>query len=69
MVPHPGRASPAQRLDAKDNLYGTAGAGGDLSGSNSNGVGCGIVFKVTPAEKENVLHTFTGPGVANPTFG
>jgi uncharacterized repeat protein (TIGR03803 family) len=39
-------------LDSKGNLYGTASAGGSA--------GLGVVFEVTPAGKEKVLHTFTG---------
>ena len=40
--------------DAKDNLYGTALAGGLASCS------CGVVFKLDQAGKETVLYTFTG---------
>lgn len=56
-------------IDAKGNLYGTAGAGGDLSCSSQGSVGCGVVFKITPAGKERVLHTFKGPDGANPSYG
>jgi uncharacterized repeat protein (TIGR03803 family) len=57
-------------LDAKGNLRGTAFTGGDLSCGNANTVGCGVVFEVTPARKEKVLHTFKGqPDGANPTLG
>ena len=45
-------------IDAKGNLYGTTGAGGDL---NCNApLGCGTVFKVDPTGKETVLYAFTG---------
>jgi uncharacterized repeat protein (TIGR03803 family) len=43
-------------MDAKGNLYGTAIAGG----SNSCNEGCGVVFKLDPAGKESVLHSFSG---------
>jgi len=41
-------------LDAQGNLYGTTVGGGMFSG--------GIVFKITPAGKESVLHNFGGGG-------
>ncbi|HEY0795461.1 MAG TPA: choice-of-anchor tandem repeat GloVer-containing protein [Acidisarcina sp.] len=44
-------------MDQQGNLYGTTPAGGDLKVC---GFGCGVVFKVDPAGKETVLHTFTG---------
>jgi uncharacterized repeat protein (TIGR03803 family) len=43
-------------MDAKGNLYGTAIAGGN----NSCDEGCGVVFKLDPAGKESVLHSFAG---------
>jgi uncharacterized repeat protein (TIGR03803 family) len=43
-------------MDAKGNLYGTAIAGGN----NSCDEGCGVAFKLDPAGKESVLHSFTG---------
>jgi uncharacterized repeat protein (TIGR03803 family) len=45
-------------FDAKGNLYGDTNLGGDLSGCN--GRGCGVVFKLSPTGKENVLYNFTG---------
>jgi uncharacterized repeat protein (TIGR03803 family) len=44
--------------DAKGNLYGTTQEGGDLSGCD--GLGCGVVFKLSTTGKETVLHRFTG---------
>jgi uncharacterized repeat protein (TIGR03803 family) len=49
--------------DAAGNLYGTTGAGGDLTGCN--GFGCGVVFRVDPAGNETVLYTFTGGADGN----
>jgi uncharacterized repeat protein (TIGR03803 family) len=43
--------------DAAGNLYGTTYYGGSSSACDS---GCGVVFEVTPAGKEKVLHNFTG---------
>jgi uncharacterized repeat protein (TIGR03803 family) len=56
-------------LDSKGNLYGTAFAGGDLSCSNQSSVGCGVVFELTTAGTERVLHTFKGMDGANPSLG
>ncbi len=48
-------------LDSKGNLYGTTATGGDLSCTISQySAGCGVVFQISPAGKEKILHTFTG---------
>ena len=55
-------------LDSSGNLYGTADVGGDLSAPcnffGEANVGCGVVFKLTPAGEgpwtESVLYAFTG---------
>jgi uncharacterized repeat protein (TIGR03803 family) len=47
--------------DAAGNLYGTTENGG-VFGGTCGSYGCGIVFKVSPAGKETVLHRFTGTG-------
>src|ERR1700726_962186 len=44
--------------DQVGNLYGSTELGGDLN--CSDGVGCGTVFKITPAGHEIVLHAFAG---------
>jgi len=44
--------------DEAGNLYGTTSNGGDPN--CFYGFGCGVVFKLDPAGKETVLHTFTG---------
>lgn len=54
--------NPGLVLDASGNLYGTAAAGGKLSGVDCIG-GCGVVFKLSLAGdgwKESVLHEFVG---------
>lgn len=45
--------------DSDGNLYGTASEGGGGSGCYY-GAGCGLVFKLDPAEKMTVLYTFPG---------
>jgi uncharacterized repeat protein (TIGR03803 family) len=56
--------------DAKGNLYGTTGFGGDLKCINFGISGCGVVYKLDPAGKETVLYTFTGGADgANPFAG
>jgi uncharacterized repeat protein (TIGR03803 family) len=44
--------------DAAGNLYGTASGGG--ASNACFGGPCGVVFKLSPAGTETVLHTFTG---------
>ncbi len=48
--------------DASGNLYGMTGGGGDIS--NCSGLGCGVVFKLSPGSSggwiETVLYTFSG---------
>jgi uncharacterized repeat protein (TIGR03803 family) len=46
--------------DAQGNLYGTTTYGGDLSCVASDGLGCGVVFMLSAAGEETVLHTFAG---------
>jgi uncharacterized repeat protein (TIGR03803 family) len=43
--------------DTNLNLYGTAADGG---GTGCYGLGCGLVFKLSPTGKETVLYSFTG---------
>ena len=44
--------------DEAGTLYGTTGAGGDMSACG--GFGCGVVFKLDSEGTETVLHAFTG---------
>jgi uncharacterized repeat protein (TIGR03803 family) len=44
-------------VDSAGNVYGTTEEGGS---GNFNCSGCGVVFKVSPAGDENVLHSFSG---------
>lgn len=46
-------------LDASGNVYGTTYFGGSTQ--------AGVVFKVSPAGQETVLHTFKGPDGSSPT--
>ena len=52
--------------DANRNLYGTTSLGG---GTGCGGGGCGVVFKLSSAGKETVLHSFTGTDGDNPGGG
>jgi uncharacterized repeat protein (TIGR03803 family) len=49
-------------LDKRGNLYGTAAWGGKYDCALGGGLGCGVVFKLTPQEggkwTESVLHSF-----------
>ena len=56
-------------LDPAGNLYGMTSGGGDLHCSIFYGVGCGTLFKLTPAGAETTLHTFEGPDGAMPEAG
>ena len=58
-------------FDTGGNLYGTTYAGGDLSCvSPASTSGCGVIFRLTPAGKENVLYAFKGsPDASNPVWG
>jgi uncharacterized repeat protein (TIGR03803 family) len=44
-------------INVKGTLYGTTTYGG---GGGCGGLGCGIVFSITPSGTETVLHTFAG---------
>ena len=59
-------------LDSAGNLYGTASQGGLYSDSFC-GIGCGVVFKLTPQQDgtwaETVLHNFNGEDGAEPSGG
>jgi uncharacterized repeat protein (TIGR03803 family) len=47
--------------DAAGNLYGTTNTGGASSTCTVGyGLGCGVVFKLSPSGTETVLHSFTG---------
>jgi uncharacterized repeat protein (TIGR03803 family) len=53
-------------LGTDGNLYGTTLYGGNLSASGCSGIGCGTVFKITPAGKFTSLYSFQGPDGQNP---
>jgi uncharacterized repeat protein (TIGR03803 family) len=57
-------------LDPSGNIYGTTISGGDLACIQGGGIGCGTVFKVSPAGEETILHAFHGVGNGgSPTDG
>jgi uncharacterized repeat protein (TIGR03803 family) len=55
-TPGPG----ALAVDSTGNVYGTTVGGGDLSCGLTNGLGCGVVFKIDPSGDEIVLYAFNG---------
>ena len=54
--------APAGELlaDRRGNLYGTTQFGGAENHHCKTGIGCGTVFKITPAGSESVLYAFVG---------
>jgi uncharacterized repeat protein (TIGR03803 family) len=54
--------------DAAGSLYGTTIAGGATSACNPS-FGCGVVFKLSAAGTETILHTFTGGDGFYPVAG
>jgi uncharacterized repeat protein (TIGR03803 family) len=46
-------------LDKQGNLYGTTEYGGLTGNCSQGGTGCGVVFKVSSAGQETVLHSFS----------
>ncbi len=61
--------NPGIVLDSAGNVYGTAVAGGVITGVCGGVTGCGVVFKVDPAGNETVLYSFTGPDGISPNGG
>jgi len=53
-------------LDSKGNIYGITTGGGNLTACQG---GCGVVFKLSKAGEETVLHTFIGTDGAYPELG
>jgi uncharacterized repeat protein (TIGR03803 family) len=50
---------PSGLVDVSSTLYGTSYVGGDI-GCNSERIGCGTVFSITPSGTEKVLYSFIG---------
>ena len=57
-------APPVQGMDG--NFYGMTPAGGNTSLCTYGNGGCGVIYKITPAGKFNVIHTFDQTNGANP---
>ncbi len=51
------------------NFYGTASGGGNAGAVCNGTLGCGVVFKITPAGRYTVLHTFNGALANSPDGG
>lgn len=67
--PDGGNPEAGLTMDQAGNLYGTAYGGGNLSGV-CQGVGCGVVFKMTRHGSSwtlNPLYKFSGPDGSNPS--
>jgi uncharacterized repeat protein (TIGR03803 family) len=57
-------------VDAEGNVYGMSPYGGVPNcGLNSDGLGCGTLFKATPAGELTVLHVFSGTDGMQPEGG
>jgi len=57
-------------VDAQGNLYGMSPFGGEPNcGLNSFGLGCGTLFKLSPAGEFTVLHVFSGNDGMQPEGG
>jgi len=58
-------------FDKNGNLYGKTFSGGNAACSNNGSVGCGVIFRLSSAGAETVVHTFQGAPTdgANPTWG
>jgi len=57
-------------VDAEGNVYGMSPYGGEPNcGLNSDGLGCGTLFKLTPNGKLTVLHVFDGTDGMQPEGG
>jgi uncharacterized repeat protein (TIGR03803 family) len=47
-------------MDSSGNLYGDTGIGGNLSCSQPDGAGCGVIFEIDSSGNFTVLYTFAG---------
>ena len=56
-------------LNKAGNLYGMSPYGGDYNGCGNHGIGCGLLYKLTQAGKNTVLHVFEGPDGTLPEGG
>jgi uncharacterized repeat protein (TIGR03803 family) len=66
----PGGGSQDEPLarDNAGNLYGSSPFGGDVS-CGYQGLGCGTLYRLTPAGTMQLIHTFTGPDGIEPEGG
>src|SRR5580704_2951430 len=57
-------------VDAQGNIYGMSPYGGEPNcGLNSDGLGCGTLFKLSPSGKFTLLHVFSGKDGMQPEGG
>ena len=69
-TPDAGSLDSPLAVDAQGNLYGMSPFGGQPNcGLNSFGLGCGTLFKLSPAGEFTLLHTFVGTDGMQPEGG
>ena len=60
------RPSNALYVGSDGNLYGTSALGGNLTAAHCAGVGCGMLFQMTPAGTFTTVYAFQGGSAASP---
>lgn len=60
------RPSDALFVGSDGNLYGTTELGGNLTAAHCAGVGCGMLFRMTPAGTFSTVYAFQGGSAASP---
>lgn len=69
-VPDVGALDSPVAVDGQGNVYGMSPFGGQPNcGLNSQGLGCGTLFKLSPAGKLTILHVFNGDDGMQPEGG
>ena len=61
-----GRPSNALFVGSDGNLYGTSVVGGNLTAAHCAGVGCGMLFQMTPRGTFTTVYAFQGGSEASP---
>ena len=61
-----GRPSNALFVGSDGNLYGTSVLGGNLTAAHCAGIGCGMLFQMTPAGTFTTVYAFQGGSAASP---
>ncbi|HXO16910.1 MAG TPA: choice-of-anchor tandem repeat GloVer-containing protein [Candidatus Dormibacteraeota bacterium] len=58
--PHDGSTPNGYLIADGGNVYGTTSSGGRYCSRHGRGIGCGVVFSITPSGRYRVLHSFKG---------